>query len=221
MVLNFEKISLNNISLVAAGSRIGLILMILLFSHPFFAQNGDSTSPSKLKGEIVEVDYKEQDTLLSANLDEVYISSPREFKDMDEYIRYMKYKRYAAKVYPYAAKAIKIFREVEYVTLKMNKRKRKKHIKRLHKQLKKDFSEPIKKLSKTQGKILIKMIEKELDATFYDLLKSLRGGFTATYWNTLSRMYGYRLKEGYQPGADKLLDAVLQDLDISYKLKAN
>ena len=136
---------------------------------------------------------------------------------MDEQIRYQKYKRYAAKVYPYAVEAIKIFREVEEVTLTMNKRKRKKHIKRLHKDLKKKFTDPLKNLSKTQGKILIEMIEKELDTSFYDLMKSLRGGFTAGYWSSLSRIYGYRLREKYQEGDDPILDSVLYDLDISHK----
>lgn len=62
------------------------------------------------------------------------------------------------------------------------------------------------------------MIEKELNTPFYDLLKSLRGGFTATYWNSLGKIYGYNFKEVYQPGEDKILDAVLHDFDISYEM---
>ena len=181
----------------------------------------DSVPPvqDRLDGQIVSIEYTPDDTLLVSDLAGVSVSVPRNFEDADEYIRYQKYKRYATKVYPYAVEAIKIFREVEEVTKTMKKKKRKKHIKRLHKQLKKKFTEPLKNLSKTQGKILIEMIEKELDTSFYDLMKSLRGGFTASYWSTLSRIYGYRLKEKYQPGEDKILDAVLYDLDISHKLK--
>ena len=61
------------------------------------------------------------------------------------------------------------------------------------------------------------MIEKELDTSFYDLMKSLRGGFTASYWSALSRVYGYQLKNKYTIGEDKILDAVLFDLDVSHK----
>ena len=183
------------------------------------AQDSLPIVKDKLDGQIVGEEYSENDTLLVSDLEGVSVSVPRNFDDPDEYIRYQKYKRYATKVYPYAVEAIKVFREVEHVTQTMNKRKRKKHIKRLHKQLKKEFTDPLKNLSKTQGKILIKMIEKELDTSFYDLMKSLRGGFTASYWSTLSRVYGYRLKEKYQPGEDKILDAVLYDLDISHSLK--
>ena len=180
------------------------------------AQDSVSTPEQRIDGQIVAVKYQEEDTLLVSNLEGVSVTVPRSFDNMDDYIRYQKYKRYAVKVYPYAVEAIKIFREVEEVTQTMKPRQRKKHIKRLHKRLKREFTEPLKNLSKTQGKILIEMIEKELDRSFYDLMRDLRGGFTAGYWNTLSRVYGYRLKEKYQPGEDEILDAVLYDLDISH-----
>lgn len=192
-------------------------LVFGLFSHSMvMAQDSLPTKKTKVDGEIVTIEYSGEDTLLVSDLEGVSISVPRSFDNLDERIRYEKYKRYATKVYPYAVEAIKIFREVEEVTLTMNKRQRKKHIKRLHKKLKKEFTDPLKNLSKTQGKILIEMIEKELDTSFYDLMKSLRGGFTAGYWSTLSRIYGYKLREKYQEGDDKILDAVLYDLDISH-----
>ena len=172
-----------------------------------------------IDGEIVKIDYSNDDTLLVADLEDVFVSSPRKFSSTEEYLRYMKYRRYATKVYPYAVEAIKIFREVEVATQTMKPRKRKKHIKQLHKRYKKEFTTPLKNLSKTQGKILVKMIEKELDKPFHTLIKGLRGSWSAAYWNTMSRPFGYRLKEGYVPGDDKILDAVLNDLDISHKIQ--
>ena len=74
------------------------------------------------------------------------------------------------------------------------------------------------KLSKTQGKILVKMIERELDTPMYSLIKDLQGKFKAFYWNHSSKLYGYRLKDGYTEGDNPILDAVLQDLNISYEL---
>lgn len=195
-------------------------LIFGLFGSTIVAAQAQDSVPSikdKVDGEIVTIDYSGEDTLLISDLEGVSISVPRSFESLEEQIRYEKYKRYATKVYPYAVEAIKIFREVEEVTLTMNKRQRKKHIKRLHKKLKKEFTDPLKNLSKTQGKILIEMIEKELDTSFYDLMKSLRGGFTASYWSTLSRIYGYKLREKYKEGDDKILDTVLYDLDISHR----
>lgn len=154
------------------------------------------------------------DTLLVANLSDISISSPVSFDNNDEYKRYRKYRRYAVVVHPYAVEAIRIFKEVEYATENMKKKERKKYLKKLQKDLKKEFADPLKKLTKTQGYILVKMIEKELDTPMYDLIKDLRGAFTASYWNTFGRTFGYKLKEGYVPGQDKILDAVLNDLKV-------
>lgn len=183
------------------------------------AQHYVSEGKMEINGTLVTFMVMDDgDTLYVADLDDVSVSSPARFEDDSEYRRYLIYRRWALKVYPYAKDAIRIFRETEVATQDLNNRKRKKHIKRLQKELKDEFEEPLKGLSKTQGKILVKMIEKELDTPMFDLLKGLRGGLTAAYWGTASRFFGYRLKDKYEPGDDKVLDAVLQDFDISYRV---
>lgn len=158
------------------------------------------------------------DTLLIANLDEMSVSSPRKFRTDQERLLYERYRRYAIKVYPYAVEAIKVFREVEYFTQDMNKRNKKKRIKKLQDDLEREFEEPLKKLTKTQGYVLMKMIERELNSPMFDLVKNLRGGFTAAYWTTFGWFYGHHLGEGYKVGEDPILDIVLEDFDISYSL---
>ena len=189
----------------------------------FFALQGQTSKERmeelKINGEIVTALITEDnDTLIIADLDHVTVSSLRKFKNKAEEKRYWKYRRYAVKVYPYAVRAIKIFRETEIVTKTMKKGKRKKHIKRLSKDLKEQFEQPLKKLTKTQGLILTKMIEKETGQTMFTLIKSLRGGTSATFWNTMGKFYGYQLKTGYVHGQDPILDAVLTDFDVSHKL---
>lgn len=159
------------------------------------------------------------DTLIMADLEDVSITSLRTFKDDADYKKYVKFKHYAALVYPYAKEAIRIFKETEYVTNTMSKRKRKKHIKRLEKELKEEFEEPLKKLTKLQGKIMMKMIERELDKPMFDLIAGTRGTFTAFYWHNFAKLYSYDLKEGYTYGDYPILDAVLQDFDISYRIE--
>lgn len=176
----------------------------------------------RINGEIMPYMVDEcGDTLILAQLDDVVISSFRQFESTDDYNRYRRYRRYAIQVYPYAVEAIKIFRELEYNTQDMKKREAKKYTKDLHKDLKDEFTDPLKSLTKTQGKILVKMIEKELDTPMYFLIKDLRGGLTANYWNTASKFFGHKLKDGYVVGEDPILDAVLNDLDISYELTKN
>ncbi len=192
--------------------------ILLLFASVISAQTNERKEALEINGTIVHVLITETDTFIIADLETVSVSSPRTFENDEEYRRYLLYRRYASIVYPYAKEAIRIFRETEYVTKNMNKRKRKKHIRRLQKELKNEFKDPMKNLTRLQGRILIKMIERELDTPFYFLIKDLRGGFTATYYNEFGKFYGYQLKDGYIPGEDHILDAVLQDFNISYRL---
>ncbi len=198
---------------------ICIISIFLIFAGSLIAQFDEHEEKFEINGQIVTALITETDTFIIADLEPISVSSPRSFKDHKEYRRYLLYRRYAVIVYPFAKDAIRIFRETQHVTQTMSKRKRKKHIKRLQKELKKEFKEPMKNLTRTQGLILIKMIEKELDTPFYTLLKDLRGGFTATYYNEFGKFYGYQLKDGYTAGEDTILDAVLHDFNISYHLE--
>jgi hypothetical protein len=158
------------------------------------------------------------DTLIVAQLSDVSISSPDAFENEDDYKLYRRYRRYAQSVYPYAVDAIRIFRETEYMTQSMDKKDRKRYVRKLQKELKESFEDPLKKMSKTQGKVLYRMIERELDTPIYFLIKDLRGGLTARYWATMAGFYGHKLKDGYTVGDDPILDMVLDDFDISYDL---
>jgi len=175
---------------------------------------------TKVDGRVMTAMITETgDTLIMETLEDISITSLRSFKDEADYLKYMKFKRYAAVVYPYAKEAIRIFRETEHITKTMSRRKRKKHIKKLQEELKTEFEAPLTKLTKLQGKIMVKMIEKELDKSMYDLIKGARGRFAAMYWHNASKLYSYDLKEGYEEGAYPILDAVLQDFDISYRIE--
>ncbi len=194
------------------------LLVLSLAGQGLWAQAPQVVGEVNIDGHVLQqMITAEGDTILVAKLDDISITSPRSFASRDEYLLYMKYRFYATKVYPYAREAIRIFKEVERATREMKKRKRKKYIKKLQKDLKKEFEDPLKNLTKTQGMILVKMIERELDRPLYDLIKDLRGGMSASYWNTFSKFYGYDLKEGYIEGKDPMLDAVLQDFELWYK----
>ena len=174
---------------------------------------------------VVVIDGQEMEVIVDADGDTLYlakqladvsVSSPRKFESKEEYKLYLKYRYYAPKVYPYAVQAIRIFRETEYVTANMPKRKAKRHVRRLQKELKKEFEEPLKKLTKTQGYLLVKMIERETGRPMHELIKELRGPMTATYWSTMGKMFGHELRSGYVVGENPILDVVLQDYDVSH-----
>jgi len=197
-----------------------LFLVMIIPTSLLFAQQSEQRGRIKINGEIMEFLVDEcGDTVLMAQLEDVSISSKRMFDNPEDLKTYRRYRRYAYHVYPYAAEAIKIFREVEFASDNMRNHQRKKYIRILQKDLKDEFEDPLRKLTKTQGRILFKMIERETETSMFELLKGLKGGASASYWGTLGRLYGHRLKDGYVRGEDSILDLVLDDIDISYEVE--
>jgi hypothetical protein len=166
-------------------------------------------------GRVMRVRIEGNDTIVIASIPEVVIKAPPVFADDEEYRQYMRYKRYAMDVLRYAVEGIRLYREYQRETEDMKKGQAKKYAKHIQKDVREDFTDPLKNLSRTQGKILVKMIENHLDMPMYDVLRDVRGGFTATKWQTVGRLYGYDLKEGYIPGQDRILDMILNDIELN------
>ena len=144
----------------------------------------------------------------------VKISAPRKFRDQDEQRQYWRYVRAARKVYPYAIRAVDLYDQVQEEAGNMSRRQRRRYMRHEHQELKEDLTETLKNFTRTEGHVLIKMIEKELRQPFYVVIQGTRGSTTAAYWNAMGKLWGYDLKEGYRSGADTLLDEVLLDYDF-------
>ncbi len=188
-------------------------LLSFLNGTSLHAQLADSVGWKALEMMIVNGDT----IYFASQLNDVVVTSPRKFKDNHEYALYLRYKKYAAKVYPYAVEAVKLYRQMEEATAGQSKRKRKKYIRKTRKEYKPKYKKELKNLTRTQGMILTKMIEKALDKPMYDVIKETRGGLSATFWNLSGKTYGYQLKQKYEVGQDYLLDIVLKDLEVKYE----
>jgi hypothetical protein len=174
----------------------------------------DAQSDTISRGAWARREIDHGDTIFVMSLPIHRVSAKRTFKDFTEQRQYYLYFRAAKRVYPYAVQAIDLYNQILEETEGMSNRKRKRHIRHENKELKEEFTDRMKNLSKTEGKVLIKMIERQLNKPFYTVIKETRGGFTATYWNSLGKMWGYDLKDGYSIGKDSLLDEVLLDYDF-------
>ncbi len=193
-----------------------LLTVSLLFSLAVQAQSGpryfqDTTYQG---GAWARLEVENGDSTFVMSLRPVKIAARRKFKDLEEQKQFMRYTFAARKVYGYALEAIELYEEIQDKTADMSKRQRRRYIRHENREAKEDMTETLKDLSKTEGKVLIKMIESELNMPFYDIIRKTRGTSTAVYWNTLGKVWGYDLKEGYKPGADPLLDDVLLDYDF-------
>lgn len=197
--------------------RIGCFLLIA--STTLAQSDSIRTEFLYIDGQRLKAMISPEDTLFIFEVDSVQISSPRSFSSREEYVKYMRYKKYAAKVYPYAKDAVRIYREADYVTRFMNEKSRKLYLKHLQEELNTKFEIPLKKLSKTQGRILIEMIEREIDMSIFDLIVLTRGGFIASYYGTVGSFFDYDIREGYVEGKDPIMDIVIKDFDLSYDIE--
>lgn len=201
--------------------RILSIFLYFIATLSLSAQISDTTRTEYMyiNNQRIKAIISPNDTLFIVDYDSIQISSPRHFENREEYLTYMKYKKYAAHVYPYAQEAVRIFREAQYVTRYMDERTQKVYLKNLQGELEREFENKLKKLSRTQGKILIEMIERELDLSIYELIKMTRGNFLASYYGTIGTFYDVNLREGYIKGKDHLMDIVISDFDVSYDIE--
>ncbi|MDQ2721136.1 MAG: DUF4294 domain-containing protein [Bacteroidota bacterium] len=115
--------------------------------------------------------------------------------------------------YPYAKRAGFVFSDIErHIAGNPNKEEISKYINSREKELKKEFTDPLKNLSVYQGKVLMKLINRETGGTnCYDILKELKGGFTARFWQTVAFLFGSDLKQPY--------DAVSKDAEMEIIVK--
>lgn len=121
--------------------------------------------------------------------------------------------------YPYARKAGVVFSDIEkHIAGEENKKEISRYINSREKELKKEFTDPLKNLSVYQGKILMKLINRETGGTnCYDILKELKGGVTARVWQTVAFFFGSDLKQPYDAyGADSDIEVIVQEVQRMY-----
>ena len=119
------------------------------------------------------------------------------------------------KVFPYALKAKEILSEIEDSSLQIKrKRKRRKFIRKKVNQIKKNYEESLKKLTMSEGRILVKLIYRETSLTTYNIVKSYRGRFNAFFWQTMAKLWNNDLKTIYDPSTvreDYLIENIINE----------
>lgn len=121
--------------------------------------------------------------------------------------------------YPYAKKAGVVFNDIEkHIAGNPDKQFITKYINSREKELKKEFTDPLTNLSVYQGKILMKLINRETGGTnCYDILKELKGGFSARFWQTVAFFFGSDLKQPYDAkGQDADIETIVREVQRMY-----
>ena len=121
--------------------------------------------------------------------------------------------------YPYARTAGYVINDVNAHTQGMSRGDRKKYIKSREKDLKKQFSDPLSNLSVYQGKVLMKLINRETNNNCYDIIKDYRGGFNARMYQTVAFFFGSSLKQDYDIAHDKTdrqIESIVNEINGSW-----
>jgi len=147
-------------------------------------------------------------------LKEVVVFQPLKFKDQESLKRYILLRRRVFRVYPYAKLAADRLQVLnERLSNIESKSGRKKYLKRLEKFIYGEFEEELKKLSKSQGRILIRLVHRQTGSTTFDLVKDLRNGWRAFVYQTTASLFKLSLKTEYNPEEileDYLIEDILQ-----------
>lgn len=155
--------------------------------------------------------YLEGEYIPHVKLDDVVKVGKRRFKSHREMSQYYRMIYNLKKTYPYAQIAKnKLYEMNEQLKVMKTERERKEYINRAEKELRAQFEKELTRLTISQGKMLIKLIDRETGRTSYELVKELKGGFSATFWQGVARLFGSNLKTKFDPeGEDKVLNELI------------
>jgi len=188
------------------------ILNYILLCFPFlvFAQQ----QPVEQDTTTVEYYYIEGDSIPKKmiELDEVLILKNLNFQNRDDLVKYLILKRKTIKVFPYAKLAAERLTELN-ARLESLKRKsdRKRYTKIIQRYIEEEFSAELKKLTRTEGQILVKLIHRQTGITTFGLVKELRSGWRAFWYNNTAKLFNISLKEEFNP-IDVKEDFLIEDI---------
>ena len=181
--------------------RLNIVVMTL-FAIVCCSLRLQAQDKQSINGYLVPMCIYNGDTIPCVQLRTVYIFRPLKFKNEKERQEYYRLIRNVKKVYPISREINQaIIETYEYLQTLPNEKARQKHIKQVEKGL---------KLSFAQGKLLIKLIDRQSNSTSYELVKAFMGPFKAGFYQTFAALFGASLKKEYDPqGEDKLTERVV------------
>jgi len=170
-----------------------------------------SKVPNAQEVNIAKLEINGEDTVPTFNMKEVVIFTKRDFKDNKDRYDFERLKRNTLKVYPYVEMALELYNEMTANVDELDKRRKKKrYIKGREKEIREEFEQEIRHMTKSQGEILIKLINKETGNSCYDIVKQLKNPVTAFFWNLAGKMFGHNLKEEYIPEENPDLEFIVR-----------
>jgi hypothetical protein len=167
---------------------------------------------------ITRIVVEGTDTLAIIDLPEVRVYESRDFEYLYLKRRYRRMIHNIKKAYPYARIAAVELKELDdYLATLESEEEQKAYINQAEKKIMDQFQKEVKRLTVTQGIILVKLIDRETGRTSYQVIKELKGGFTAFFWQGIARIFGNNLKTKYDPeNQDKVMEDIILGIEAGY-----
>lgn len=144
------------------------------------------------------------DTCRMTYIREIVVYPPMKFKNKKEEEFYWRTVRDVRKTLPYAKLCYSTLCETyEYVLTIPDQKRRDEHLKRLERDIFERYKPVVKNMTKGQGKVLLKLINRETDQSSYHIVKAFMGTFRAGFWQTFGKFFGMNLKQGFHPEKSK------------------
>ena len=192
------------------------IILFTLLGLLFAPKVGAQTRPTEKDGiTFVPITIIDGDTIPNVLIPEIVVFPERKFATKRDYRHYRRMVHNLKVVYPYAQIAKHKISEMETHYRKLNTDiERKAYIKKIEKELRDEFEGKLVKLTISQGRLLIKLIDREVGKTTYSVIRDLKGGFSAGFWQLVARMFGSNLKTEFDEVKE---DKILNELIILYE----
>ena len=188
------------------------MLFILWCAAPSMAQ----TITANQEGTVMAYRVEKGDTVYYARLPDIVVRAPRKFKNAAEERQFWRLVYNVKRTYPYAKMSGQKLHALNEQYLQISsERDRKAYSKRVEDELKAEFEGELRKLTVTQGRILLRLVDRETGNTTYEILQEFRGSLTAVFWQTIARIFGSNLKTRYDPssGEDKIIEQIIQQIE--------
>jgi len=204
--------------------KLKYLFLILLTGLSVLTINAQTINEDELQNlnnldDVYQTEIINGDTLPLVLMQPVAVIASREKRDYVAEYKFRRLKRHVTKVYPYAKEASRIIDEINTITADIDKkRKQRKYLKKLEKDLKSTFEDELKKLTISQGKILTKLLHRETGLTTHQLIKKYKSGFSAGLYQLVGKRFGYNLKQGYDPindVYDKDIESIVVGLEMN------
>jgi hypothetical protein len=203
------------------SKTVKILTLLFLLAGTATTQAQTPTATNKI---LVGAEIIGRDTFASVLLDEFekIEKLPKHLAKAREKYNRLKYNIY--KVYPYAAIAADVLKDVDVNLAKLenDKKARKAYLKSVEKELNKRFKGELEDLTITQGQVLVKLINRQTGKNCFGIIKELKGGFSAVVWQSVALLFSNSLKKEYDPrGADRDMEIIVAELEASnhYKYK--